>query len=76
MTLWYIILWMLLLIPFALLAYEIRKIGLRAWLGDSLKESAFQHMGSYLPRRLRIIGPTLYLLMLFFCFYKVGWLSK
>ncbi len=76
MTIWHIIAGALLLLPFGLYIGEIAHIGFRRWLRESMRQSAFEHLGSYLPKGLRIIGPVLYLALLFFCLYKMRPLGR
>lgn len=71
MNIWYIVLLTLLLVHTALFAREIGKMGFQTWLRESAKQNALQHLASCLPKRLRIIGPLLYMLIILFCIYKI-----
>jgi hypothetical protein len=61
----------LVLLPFALFAREISKIGFRAWLRESGKQTGFQWLGRYFPRGLKTIGPLIYLLVTILCIVRM-----
>jgi hypothetical protein len=71
MTIWHFILVAVALTHFTLYACEIAKMGFMPWLRRSMRQSSFQHVGSYFSGPMRIIVPTLELLLIAVCIYEI-----
>jgi hypothetical protein len=46
-------------------------MGFKAWFRKSMKESSFKHIGSYMPKGFRVLGPSLELALSLLCLYKI-----
>lgn len=57
----------LILIPPAVFAADIGKMGLHAWLQEGYRQPGLKWFGWYFPRRFKTLGPAIYLLVILLC---------
>jgi hypothetical protein len=55
------------LIPPSVNAADIHKMGFRGWLADGFRQPGLKWFGWYFPRRFKVLGPVLYLLVILMC---------
>ena len=76
MTVWHLIILAILAIDAALYAWDISKLGFRAWFRQSMRQSAFQYLGGKFRGPWRIIVPSAQLLLIIFCLLQIALLRR
>jgi hypothetical protein len=57
----------LVLFPPSVFAADIQKMGLRAWLAEGFRQPGLKWFSWYFPKRLKTLGPIIYLLAVLLC---------